>query len=430
MQTIYNILNNSFNLTLEMAPYLWLGFIAAGVLHVYVPVNRIARHLGKESLGSIFKASSLGIPIPLCSCGVLPVAASLRKAGASKSATLSFLITTPVTGVDSLMATWALLGWGFTIIRLGVSLVIGLLTGLTMKLLKTDNHGIDQQNLNDNCNDKSCVTDIAASTLKENFSTKLKAALHYTIIELPASLAGSLIFGLLLAGILSTLLPPQLIHNYFGQGIWGILAAIIFAIPLYVCATASIPIAAALVMTGFTPGAALAFIIAGPATNLVAIATTKKILGLKATLIYLFSIFIGALSSGVLLDQFGLEWSMKAIQAHQHEQFSTLQLVSALVLLGSLTLYYAKDHILPRLKKLLPSRNEQLAGLIKLSIPEMSCNSCVNTIKNTLKEYNGLTKVNVELVTKEVTFILEDRALLNEIMDDLKSKGYDSSLIK
>ncbi len=130
MEIIINILNESWSLTVEMAPYLLLGFLVAGLLHVFIPIEMIGRHLGKESISSVVKASLTGIPIPLCSCGVLPVAASIRKSGAGRASTLSFLITTPVTGIDSLMATYALLGWVFTVARIITAAVIGLISGI------------------------------------------------------------------------------------------------------------------------------------------------------------------------------------------------------------------------------------------------------------------------------------------------------------
>lgn len=351
MEIPLKIINQSWILTMEMAPYLILGFLVAGILHVFVPLNTIGKHLGKESISSIIKASLLGIPIPLCSCGVLPVAASLRKAGAGKSATLSFLITTPVTGVDSLMATWALLGWFFTFIRLIVSLFIGLLTGSIMNLFSKSNTNENSEIItkiekDSCCSNGSCETSFEKSPEKnKKIILRIKDVLHYALVELPESLAGSLIFGLLLAGIISVLVPPDLIKQYIGTGITGIIVAIIVAIPLYVCATASIPIAAVMIATGFTPGAALAFIIAGPATNVVAIMTTKKILGKKALTIYLFSIFIGALVSGILLDYFGFKWTMKFIPQHSDQHFSYLKFGSAIVLILSLIFLYTKNHI-------------------------------------------------------------------------------------
>ncbi|MDE5959958.1 MAG: permease, partial [Muribaculaceae bacterium] len=101
----------------EMAPYLLLGFLFAGMLHAFLPASFYNRHLGRPGFWSVAKAAMFGVPLPLCSCGVIPTAMSMRRQGASRAATVSFLISTPQTGVDSILATGSLLGWPLALIR-------------------------------------------------------------------------------------------------------------------------------------------------------------------------------------------------------------------------------------------------------------------------------------------------------------------------
>ena len=346
VQIFQSIFIQAWILTAEMAPYLLLGFLVAGFLHIFVPVSWVVKHLGGNSVKAVFKASLLGIPLPLCSCGVLPVAVSLRKAGSGTAPSLSFLITTPVTGVDSLMATWALMGGVFTILRLVVSLIIGLFTGLVMVIINqispTDNLPDNQEVISANFQ-----TNSSAAT----FGQKIKQVFLYGLVELPASIAGSILIGLLLGGVIAALLPPDLVGKYLGAGFWGLVVSVIVAIPLYVCATGSIPIAMAMMVSGFSPGAALAFLIAGPATNTVAITTVKSILGVKALWVYLLLIFAGALGFGTMADIIlpaDLIISLNAHSPHWQE-LSVLKILSGLVLLALLFYFIIKEKLIARI---------------------------------------------------------------------------------
>ena len=431
MNIIFSIVNEAWLLTLEMAPYLLLGFLAAGFLHVFIPIDLIGRHLGKESVPSVFKASLFGLPIPLCSCGVLPVAASIRKSGASRSSTLSFLITTPVTGVDSLMATWALLGWVFTAARLVVSIIIGFFSGFIMTFIfkNTDNNNIGE--FNSSCNSTECCSSeetlkIDSSEFASNkFWLNIKEIFHYAFIELPASFSGSLLLGLILAGIISFLLPPELIKQYFGPGILGIIVATIIAVPLYVCSTGSIPIAAAMITTGFSPGAALAFLIAGPATNTVAFMTVKKLLGNRAMFVYLFSIFIGAIGFGLLFDLFNIKWQAISIVDHKHQEISIIKLVCAFVLLSNILILYFRDIYLKYTGRININEVNTMNTLI-LSSPDISCQHCAGTIKKTLSQFSEIEDVKVDVNSKNVSITLKEDINKQKILSSLEQAGYPS----
>jgi uncharacterized protein len=224
MNTILAILHASWTLAAEMAPYLWLGFAVAGFLHVFWPLETITRHLGGSSRWAVFKASIIGIPLPLCSCGVLPVATQLRRAGAGAAPTLSFLVTTPVTGVDSLMATWAFLGWAFMLVRMGVSLVLGLVVGLVAAVLfperaPSPDASPARLTSEDGCGDgDDCGACVTPAPPREQFWRRVWRMIRYGFWELPASIAGSVLTGLLLGGVITALLPAHVVADTVGAG--------------------------------------------------------------------------------------------------------------------------------------------------------------------------------------------------------------------
>ncbi len=437
MDILLAILLESWKLTIEMAPYLLLGFLAAGFLHVFIPIDMVGRHLGKESVSSILKAAIFGIPIPLCSCGVLPVAASLRKNGASKSSTLAFLITTPVTGVDSLMATYALLGWVFTIARLITALVIGFMTGFIMSLLSRKDTTIATKDFADDCKDSCCSAEntliqsnnSSDSRMVQRVYSNAKKIGHYAFIELPESFAGSLLFGLLLAGAIAYFLPPELIKANIGSGLLGIAVATLIAIPLYVCATGSIPIAAAMIVSGFSPGAALAFLIAGPATNSVAMLTVKDILGKKALVIYILLIFIGAIGFGMLLDNLNLSFQSMQLQQHAHHSTSLFKLITAIILAGLLIVLYIRSKYIKHTNKI-DVKDDTSPDSILLATPGFFCKNCANHIYTDLNKLSEVADVKVDIQNKLVSITLKKNISNKKILDTMESAGYPSEIKK
>jgi len=281
-----------WNTLCEMAPYLLFGFLVAGTLSVFVSPELVERHLGGRGIWPILKASFLGVPLPLCSCGVIPVAASLRRHGSSKGATTAFLLSTPQTGVDSIMATLALLGPVFAIFRPVAAFFTGILGGLAIEAVgDSDNADFDLEL----CTEECCCD-------SHSSRSKLSRLLRYGFITLPRDIAKPLLVGLVIAGFISALVPSDFFANALGTGILAMIVMMLLGIPIYVCATASIPVAAALMMKGATPGAALVFLMTGPATNAAAIATLWKVLGKRSALAYLATVALAALGSGLLLD--------------------------------------------------------------------------------------------------------------------------------
>ncbi len=308
---ISKIIVESWTVLGQMAPYLLLGFLIAGILSVIVSADWVRKNLGSVGWSSILRASVFGVPLPLCSCGVLPVAASLRKHGAGKGATTAFLLSTPQTGVDSIAVTYALLGPLFALFRPLAALITGFVGGGLVHVFDEPiTAAIDPESAPEKCTDSCCTSE----------GGKVGRALRHGFITLPRDIGLSLLVGVLIAGVLASVLDQNSLAGYVGGGVSSILLMILAGIPLYVCATASVPIAAGLMYVGASPGAALAFLIAGPATNAAAFTTIWKILGRKSATLYLLTVGMSALGCGLLLNRlapvFGLIESPVAAMEH------------------------------------------------------------------------------------------------------------------
>ncbi len=286
--------------TAQMSPYLLFGFLVAGLLSVFLDADWLERHLGGRGLQPVFNASLLGVPLPLCSCGVIPVAASLRQHGASRAATTAFLLSTPQTGVDSIMITWTMLGPLFAVFRPLAALLTGVLGGIFVQMLGPKE---ESKKTLPNLNPDNPFAQVeAVESGQQSPGTKARQALVYGLITLPADIGRALLFGLLVAGILGAVIPEDFLAGYLGSGPLSIALMMVVGIPLYVCATASVPLAAGFIFLGATPGAALAFLIAGPATNVATITTISRVLGRSTALLYLATVALSAFGGGVLLD--------------------------------------------------------------------------------------------------------------------------------
>jgi uncharacterized membrane protein YraQ (UPF0718 family) len=290
-----NVLWQSWLVLGEMAPYLLFGFAMAGVLSVLISPEWTERHLGGRGLRPVFEAALWGIPLPLCSCSVIPVAASMRRHGASRAAATAFLLSTPQTGVDSIAASYAMLGPVFAIFRPLAALVCGILGGILVLLFGGDREkdpGGDPEA--PACTEECCTGDRSRGVLRR--------AVRYGFVTLPRDLAAPLAVGILIAGTVAALVDRYHLHTSHGGGLLSILLLMAVGIPLYVCATASVPIAAGLICLGASPGAALAFLIAGAATNASTLPTVWKVLGRRTTLCYLATVATSAVLCGLLLD--------------------------------------------------------------------------------------------------------------------------------
>lgn len=290
----------------EAAPYVLLGSLIAGILYIFVNHETIYKHFGKGKVRSVFLASLFGIPIPLCSCGVLPAAVSLRKQGATRGATLSFLISTPESGVDSIAVTYALIDPLMTVIRPLSAFISAVVAGLADNFTSGDKCESNLEKADISCKVDGCCNGIDCPIeIHRNHHTlyqKLKSSVKYSFGELFEDFALWFTIGIVAAGAITYLMPEQLMERYLGGGIHSMLIMLLAGIPMYICATASTPIAAALILSGVSPGAALVFLLAGPATNLASLSVVGSTLGKRSAAIYLSTIAVVSVSMGLLTD--------------------------------------------------------------------------------------------------------------------------------
>ncbi|RUM70141.1 MAG: permease [Sulfurovum sp.] len=341
-----------WQLTLSMAPYILFGLLFAGVLHALVPESIVTKHLGKENIASVIKATIFGIPLPVCSCGVIPLATAIKKSGASKGATLSFLISTPITGVDSILATYGIFGWIFTLYRIITSMIIAIVAGILTNIF--DKEKKEPQSNKPLFSTTTTNTLTATMPLQkkeamqdttstdeccsnENTSKKfsLKAVFDYAFNTLLKDIAKPLFWGLILGALITVAIPDNLSELLKDNAWLSYLIVILIAVPMYVCATASLPIAAGLMLSGVSAGAAFVFLTAGPATNTVTIGVVKKMLGSTSLATYLGSIVVGSILFGFGLDYiFDISNINPSSLIHLDEDNGIIATLSAIILWG------------------------------------------------------------------------------------------------
>ncbi len=326
MEKVQNILMEIWLVTAAMAPYLLFGFLMAGVLSVLVSKEFVRRHLGGRGwLGSL-KAALVGVPMPICSCGVIPLAASLRKHGASRGATASFLASTPQTGIDSLMITYALLGWVFAVFRAAVAFLSGILCGTAVAAVSPR-----ESEATPVCEDECC---------QPTEQSTIRRMLSYGFITLPRDIAKAVVIGIILSGIISGLVPDDFFSDSIGDSPVSMLLMLIIGIPLYVCSSASVPIALAFIKAGISPGAALVFLITGPATNAATLTTLWQIIGRRQLIVFLVTLALCALAAGFAMNMFTPSLGVMDQVCHSECEPGSLQvfwsILLALVLLKGL----------------------------------------------------------------------------------------------
>jgi uncharacterized protein len=295
----------TWHLLQDASLYIIIGLLAGGLLKVFLSPGYVASHLGSGRFGSVLKAALLGIPLPLCSCGVLPAAASLKKQGANNGATTAFLISTPESGVDSISISWVLLDPLMTVFRPLSAFVTAIVAGFSENILNPPGQQAALPSAGfpggDRCaRGEECPDD---SHPRQSFTGKMRNGIRYALTELWQDLAGPFFIGLFLAGVIAVLVPEDFFHTYLSGGFSSMMVMLVFGIPLYICATASTPIAAALILKGVSPGAALVFLLVGPATNIATISVLFRLLGKRATMVYLTAIAVVSVLCGLTLDQ-------------------------------------------------------------------------------------------------------------------------------
>ena len=337
VEMVAGILTECWKILLESSPYMLFGFLGAGLLKAFLPEEAVARHLGASSTGAVLKASLFGIPLPLCSCGVIPAAVGLRKQGASKGASAAFLVSTPESGVDSIAITWALLDPVMTVVRPLAAFFTATVTGLLINRLPEETAPVVPAEAS--ASGCGCSGGCSGSTapVKPPLGQRLRDGLSYAFGELLADIGRWLLLGILVAGVLAWWLPDDFFARHLGSEFSSLLIMLVIGIPLYICASASTPVAAAMVLKGLSPGAALVFLLAGPATNAATITVVTRFWGRRATVVYLAAIAGCSLLLGWLLNRF-YAWTdldiSRWVTDFRHEEASLPAVAAALLLLG------------------------------------------------------------------------------------------------
>jgi hypothetical protein len=338
MSHIWEIIHEIMTLLLESSLFILFGLVVSGLIRIFLNPASISKHLGQGKFLSVFKAALVGIPLPICSCGVLPTAVSLRKQGANTGATTAFLISTPESGVDSIAVSYALLDPILTVARPLVAFISSVLAGVTENLLNKDpiNFNLSYDTscpVDDCCDGKNCSPEEHAA--HHTFFEKCTAGFRHAFFDVWYDMAGWFFAGLLFAGIITAFIPDDFASDYLGGGLSSMLIMLAVGIPLYICATASTPMAAALILKGVSPGAALVFLLTGPATNITSLTVLLGVLGKRATAIYLATIAGTSVVSGLLLDRLyvGLDISPAAALGQAGEIIPEALKVAATVLL-------------------------------------------------------------------------------------------------
>ena len=401
---IYSFLNEIINLFVEISPYLILGFLVSGFLFIFTSKEMVAKNLGKPGFASVSKASLFGVPMPLCSCGVIPVATSMHKRGASKGATLSFLISTPQTGIDSILLTLSQMGLQFAIIRPIVALITGIIGGLIGERLTLDeaNEVVEQNQTN----------------TKKSYVDGIK----YAFITLPADIIKPLIKGIVISGLIAILIPSDFFASYNFTGLSAMLIIAIASVPIYVCATASVPVAMSLMAKGLEPGAAFVFLMAGPATNAATISVILNSLGKKIAISYVSIIFISSILFGSLINMFLDPNTIPMNMGHHHHNslwniFSNLSVSAMLIII----FYYLFSKI-KRKSNTMDNINSNNSYLIQ----GMTCNHCKQTATEAIESCVGVEKVDIDLDSGQA-IIKGNNLNQDEILNSIKSVGFSIS---
>jgi uncharacterized membrane protein YraQ (UPF0718 family)/copper chaperone CopZ len=417
---IIQYLNAFADLSMEMAPYLLLGFLFAGILYVWFPRKKVYKYLGKPNTASVINAALIGIPLPLCSCGVIPTGISFYNSGASKGSSVSFLISTPQTGVDSIMVTYSLLGLPMAIVRPIIALFTGFFGGfITNKLDRNDR---PQKDTGDQADMENGSAD-----------RSIRGMLHYAFVEFLEDIAKWLVIGLALAALIEVLVPESFFTAYLGNEYLEMLLILVAAIPLYICATGSVPIAAILMLKGLSPGAAIVFLMAGPATNAATMTVIGKVFGRRTLILYLLSIIAGAYFFGVLVNEFlPREWFLNPLArfhmgAHEHSILPLWLRIGASIVLGGLIIHALyKRYLSAYFKTNKPEIKYQTDIKMKnmeITVKGMTCNHCKATVERNISAMEGIESAEANLSTEKV-LVHGDNIDLEKVREEIESLGY------
>lgn len=417
LEYIRTFFTDFFTILGEMSPYLLLGFFFAGLLYAFMPRQKIERYFNGSSVKSSVLAALFGIPLPLCSCGVIPTGTALYKNGASKGGTVSFIISTPQTGVDSILATFSLLGLPFAIIRPLAALITGITGGIiTGKITsnETQNNSYQEQ-----------------EEVKKSLIEKIKDVFRYGFVDFIQDISKWLVIGLVLAAIISALIPDDFFELLNLSPISQMLMILVVSIPLYICATGTIPLAAILILKGISPGAAFVLLMAGPATNAATITMIGKVLGKRSLLTYLGTIIIGALSFGLIIDYvFPTEWFTQIAKehlTHNHGQhIDWWQITFGITLIALIINGYFQRRLSAKRNKNKTTDNS-IVKTQTIKVEGMTCNHCKANVESNLEKLEFITSATVNLNEKTVT-IEGENIEVEVVKETISALGYKPTI--
>jgi uncharacterized membrane protein YraQ (UPF0718 family)/copper chaperone CopZ len=416
---------------MDMAPYFFLGLTVAGILHVFMNKEFIARHLQKNNFISVLKGALFGVPMPLCSCGVVPATLSLRKSGASEGASVAFLISTPQTGLDSIVATYGLLGMVFAAYTPFATFFTGIAGGALTLLWRGKQRQERTSSLASECN--LCF---ATGKHRHTFAEKVPAIAKYAYRDFLDDISVQLMFGIALSAVIAFAVPDDFFSRYIGSDFLSMLLMALVGIPLYVCATASLPIALALIDKGISPGAALVFLTVGPATNAASIILIASVMGKRVATIHVSSVAVMAFINGYILNFIfkatgaPLPAIGHAGETHAHNAAHELvpSLFAALfALMVAASLFRrARETVVPVFARIfsgtVPPGEEGPPAEHILIIEGMTCARCRSRISSELKKVHGINDVQVNLETRTVK--VKATALRRELIKAVERAGF------
>lgn len=401
----------TWHLLLAMSPYLLFGFGVAGILKVLIPDEYLVKHLSGRKWTSVFKAAMVGVPLPLCSCGVIPVTAHLKKSGAGRGAVISFLTSTPTSGIDSIFASYSLLGLVFALMRVLASFFIGIFAGILSNIFAAEK-AMKGNNFKE---DAACGA-TCANCSNIGVTSKIKRMLDYAYVELIDDVGGWLLIGIFAGSLISYFVPTSLVENYFNNPFISYTVMLIVGLPMYVCATGSIPIAASLILKGMNPGAGLVFLIAGPATNTATISFVGGKLGRKTLFIYLSSIILGSIGFGLLMDLVWPDLGYGIRSASNSMQMLPYWLeVSCSILL---IIFILRTYVI-KLFKIKKTDDFN----VHIKVKDITCNHCKMSIEKALLDVAGVEEVLVDVNKKIVN--IKGNPNVEQVLNRIEKIGYN-----
>lgn len=445
MTAIYDFLSIFMHIFIDMSYYILFGLLFVAILNIYFTKELIVRYLGEDNLWSVIKASLLGVPLPLCSCGVIPTVVYMAKSGASRGAVISFLVSTPQTGIDSIVATYGMMGPFIAVFRPISALFTGIISGSIVQRIKFSSEKFFQhkeQYDSTKLEGESCCTDATSCDSSSDGANccctankpknKYLRGLYYAFVEFFDDLAIRFLVGIFIAAMISYFVPMNYFADSgFNSGILGMLLMLAIGIPMYICATASIPIAVSLILAGFSPGVAFVFIFAGPATNAATLAILFKAIGRKTVMLYLSLLVVLSILNGYLLDYllavFNIDLNLKLMQCSHCSPIENTAweylsgMIFAGLILSALYRIYTKKY-----KK--DNTMDQNISVKYLKVGGMNCSHCSGSVQRTLEAVPGLSDVKVDHVSGIAEY--KGEVDTKTLIDKITEIGYTAEEMK